>query len=135
MTIYFHLVPCGNGWYSFNLGCYAIIQELSDYSTAQQSCESFGAHLIDVQTEEEYNFIINVISTDFSAYYYWLGAKDVNQNGEYSWSDGTSLDSTFSIWGEGQPDVLCSEHCVHIRPDFQWNNYGCGDGGWRICEK
>uniref|UniRef100_A0A452HAB7 C-type lectin domain-containing protein n=1 Tax=Gopherus agassizii TaxID=38772 RepID=A0A452HAB7_9SAUR len=59
--------------------CYKMNKSSKPWSTAQQICElsSIGAHLVDIQNEEEHIFISSYLQTVNQIIMLWTGLNDM----------------------------------------------------------
>uniref|UniRef100_A0A8C3XNJ8 C-type lectin domain-containing protein n=1 Tax=Chelydra serpentina TaxID=8475 RepID=A0A8C3XNJ8_CHESE len=62
--------------------CYKMSKSSKPWSTAQQICELFsiGAHLVDIQNEEEHIFISSYLQTVNQIIMLWTGLNDLKVN-------------------------------------------------------
>ncbi|XP_075788523.1 phosphatidylinositol phosphatase PTPRQ isoform X2 [Pelodiscus sinensis] len=82
---------CSQGWLAFKGSCYKISKSSKPWSTAQQICElsSVGAHLVDIQSEEERIFISSYLHTVNQIIMLWTGLNDMKEEGHFLWTDGS----------------------------------------------
>uniref|UniRef100_A0A8C3RP34 C-type lectin domain-containing protein n=1 Tax=Chelydra serpentina TaxID=8475 RepID=A0A8C3RP34_CHESE len=73
------LCLCSQGWLAFKGSCYKMSKSSKPWSTAQQICELFsiGAHLVDIQNEEEHIFISSYLQTVNQIIMLWTGLNDL----------------------------------------------------------
>lgn len=69
--------------------------------------------------------------------YFWTGFNDIDQEGEWIWSDGAAV--TFTLWGGKQPDGGIASNCgtmVTKYPDEtgKWDDGNCEAKRAYICE-
>ena len=56
---------------------------------------------------------------------WWIGLDDLDQEGAFTWSDGTPLD--FTAWNDGEPNNAGEEDCANL-PAWNgglWNDLPC----------
>uniref|UniRef100_A0A914E4A7 C-type lectin domain-containing protein n=1 Tax=Acrobeloides nanus TaxID=290746 RepID=A0A914E4A7_9BILA len=74
--------------------------------TAQDSCKLLNGSLASIHSEEEHNFILNIIppNTNISlpVYAFWIGLVDHDMSGNWSWLDGSQ--SNYFNWGSLEPN-------------------------------
>eukprot|EP01084_Bolivina_argentea_P293141 504133_1 len=94
------------------LNKYILIQSDLSWIDADNYCQTqYGTHLASIHsldTGYDWNEIItqmNISEIDSV----WVGLHDVNNNGNYTWSDGTFFDDTLSIF-----ESLPNGQCVYI---------------------
>uniref|UniRef100_A0A8C3EX98 C-type lectin domain-containing protein n=1 Tax=Chrysemys picta bellii TaxID=8478 RepID=A0A8C3EX98_CHRPI len=70
---------CSQGWLAFKGSCYKMSKSSKPWSMAQQICElsSIGAHLVDIQNEEEHIFISSYLQTVNQIIMLWTGLNDM----------------------------------------------------------
>ncbi|XP_033624617.1 macrophage mannose receptor 1-like [Asterias rubens] len=133
--------PTGDGdFFLYNHFCYYLSPDSNylGWKDAEDYCHEYGAHLVSIHDQEEYDFLYNQINRlDIGSF--WIGLREYSQSGSYKWSDGTSLD--YKAWVEGEPnDSNGEEKCVEMYhfdeyKDGSWNDLNCGDGRNFICKK
>ncbi|KAK3507419.1 hypothetical protein QTP70_020383 [Hemibagrus guttatus] len=64
----------------------------------------------------------------------WIGLSDEVKEREWKWVDGTTLNTSFSYWAEGEPNNAGEEDCAVISGSI-WNDRKCSDKLPWICEK
>ena len=111
---------CPSSWETFTIGssskCFKYFTTPRSPAAAEESCQALGGHLASIHSLEEHNFVTGMASSDI----FWIGGVDVNNNGTWEWTDGSSFD--YSNWRAGQPNG--GEYYIAIG-DAQ------GGGDWR----
>jgi len=115
---------------------YLLVDEVEDLSwdSARTRCEQQGGHLAVVTDAEEAAFIAGLCD----GRYMFLGASDADEEGRWSWVDGS--DWEFTHWMKGQPnDYTGSEDYLATYDGGAWVDVdGSGDDFWMptgyICE-
>ena len=85
-----------------------------------------GSHLLDINDESEYNFIVKFVKDQKLSDVFWIGLNDLVTEGDFRWSDGTK--PTFAAWRSGEPnDFQMGEDCVRMRGGWEekWNDLDC----------
>ncbi|XP_055361241.1 CD209 antigen-like protein C isoform X2 [Betta splendens] len=126
---------CPDGWRRFGCSCYLLSSQSGPWTDGRDDCRSRDAHLVVIDSSKEQTFVSGI--TKKAA---WIGLSDRDQEGTWTWIDGTPLTSTSAqFWGTDQPDNIGlngDEDCGHIRADTaQWNDLSCDDSLQWICEK
>lgn len=141
---------CLPGWHFINSMCYYIPfsenMPRRSWSESQEYCKTLGADLIKIKSQEKQKAISNLItsyhtSLSWSASGFWIGARDVDVEGEWKWLDGTPL--TVGFWNKGEPNNQRDEDCAAIYPAVyprenpyeSWNDAPCSHFLRWICEK
>ena len=111
----------------------------STYSNALSLCEDeLGTSLASVHDIHDFALMAGLGSMVSDAAY-WIGANDIDDEGNWKWTDGTSFDFGANLSGSVFPwsnnpglnepnNAGGGEDCVELRPDrgWEWNDRGCG---------
>lgn len=85
---------------SFNGSCYLFVYYPEvDWLTAQNACRGINTQLASITSKEEETFVVTSIlnSLDFSPQVlYWVGGE-LASNGEFEWTDGSSMNLSVKI--------------------------------------
>ena len=69
----------------------------------------------------------------------WVGLQDPQQNGNWTWVDGTMATDSEITWADNQPDNFdFSEYCGEIWPrfnDYRMDDENCLHFHLGLCEK
>ncbi|XP_063787741.1 CD209 antigen-like protein C isoform X2 [Pseudophryne corroboree] len=123
---------CDSGWLQFEDSCYLLTSSRSNWTTAQSACERLQSNLAIITSRKEQVFL----NYQMSERHYWIGLTDVETENKFKWVDGTTLSLTsFSNWGNGNPDNKNDEDCVQLRDCGRWNDAQCSGVNYAICEK
>ncbi|XP_078594587.1 uncharacterized protein LOC144872390 isoform X2 [Branchiostoma floridae x Branchiostoma japonicum] len=133
---------CPEGYLFHQQKCYWISKDVKiNYSGAEELCEGLGGKLAVVKDAATQEFLADYIRENgecckLHQMGYWIGLKDHNDNGNFIWSDGTTL-TGYNNWQPGEPsNHFWSENCVHMYPrfDLKWNDQTCTTRMGCICE-
>ncbi len=96
-------------------------------------CESYGGHLLTITSAEERDFVKELLK-DGTKSTYWLGATDVETEGDFRWVTGEEWD--FTDWAPLEPNNDGAEDYVEIETwsDYRWND-GERDGDYGMFSK
>ncbi|MHA2028249.1 MAG: lectin-like protein, partial [Candidatus Kariarchaeaceae archaeon] len=119
---------------NFNGHQYELIQEWRSWSDAKIDCEARGGYLVTITSQEENDFITNLIGSNNI----WIGFTDEVTEGDWQWVTGEQV--TYTNWGGGNPDdwdvgedyaeMGSSEYWLGIH----WNDCPTGMGNYYVCE-
>ena len=100
--------------------------EPMDWHAAKSYCESRNTRLASIHSADDQEKAKTACQTKAGSEGCWIGLSEVEIEGEYVWSDGTSYDYSGS-WAPGEPNNSGELECVHLRPnsDFEWNDRNC----------
>ncbi|CAI9599908.1 unnamed protein product [Staurois parvus] len=124
---------CETGWQPFKGSCYFFTNLRSNWMKARSSCVIKGADLAVITSEEEQNFI----SRQTGDQPYWIGLNDIEEEGKWTWVDGTDYASSYKAWMPNQPsDSDKNEDCAHLLSKGKWNDNKCSHAElMALCEK
>uniref|UniRef100_A0A4X2JUS3 C-type lectin domain-containing protein n=2 Tax=Vombatus ursinus TaxID=29139 RepID=A0A4X2JUS3_VOMUR len=123
---------CPEDWQLFQKKCYFFGKESKTWSQAKFACINLQGRLVSIKSKEEQAFLTQKASQKGS----WIGLRDLDTEGEFTWVDGSPL--TYSNWSPGEPNNEGEgEDCVAMRAyNGRWNDAYCrGQQDSWICEK
>ncbi|KAL1503572.1 hypothetical protein AB1Y20_012050 [Prymnesium parvum] len=107
-----------------------LFQEKLTWAEAQAHCQSLGGELPSIQSKHWNDVLYNLTGGETT----WIGLSDIKSEGDWVWSDGSSLN--FSYWGVGEPDGAQFENCGafwEVRNNDKWFDMTCEDEYQFIC--
>ncbi|XP_053378750.1 C-type mannose receptor 2-like [Mercenaria mercenaria] len=110
----------------FGQSCYEIVQTGVSWSHAESNCERHGGHLIHIASQQEQDYIYNIL-VKYHSSTVWIGLHDRNNEESFEWTSGNTV--TYTNWKPGRKDYRYhnSEDCVFITPSHgQWDDIECG---------
>ncbi|XP_026154518.1 CD209 antigen-like protein E [Mastacembelus armatus] len=137
---------CLPGWTFMNSLCYYFAfsdtMPLKSWQDARQFCKKQGADLAVIDSREKNlaisDLIYNYYDPSKNIYQsgFWIGLRDVEEEGVWKWPDGQRL--TEGYWNDGEPNNQGNEDCAaaypRSNPFKSWNDAPCNyDLKW-ICE-
>ncbi|KAI9520397.1 hypothetical protein NQZ68_018705 [Dissostichus eleginoides] len=124
-------VPCLQGWKTFQDKCYffSASSMSKTWQGSRQDCQSRGADLAIITTQEELDFLSKTSATS------WIGLSDMVQEGEWKWVDGTDLVGV-GFWKKGEPNNHSgNENCVELtHSEKKFNDAPCNREFAWVCE-
>ena len=85
---------------SYSSSSYVVFDDRKARVEALASCREIGAELVKIESQNETEFNATLLSTRKKI---WIGLTDVQEEGAWKWSDGTSL-QRYSNWGLKEPN-------------------------------
>ncbi|XP_072020401.1 macrophage mannose receptor 1-like [Amphiura filiformis] len=128
---------CPTNWQLFGDYCYYFsLEDTTTYSGAQTTCEGMNANLVSIHDENEQSFLST--RADGIRRNLWIGLHDLSGEGNFEWSDSTSID--FTNWAPGEPNNAGNgEDCVHLTAAYHnvgmWNDLECDRQENYICKR
>merc|ERR1719193_2648614 len=142
---------CSPPWISLSPGCYLFQDWNSTWYESRRECKQSGGFLVEIDSEEEQNALMNEITArgwDGETHFgFWIGLTDIFHDGSWVW-DNFGRPLNFSYWANGEPNNWNGvQHCAAINlrwADGRWDDVGCeasmnkhntsGDTYGHICE-
>ncbi|XP_038054241.1 alpha-N-acetylgalactosamine-specific lectin-like [Patiria miniata] len=139
---------CPPFWTRYGNYCYRFFGPPKTWQSAEEHCREFftrngQGHLASVHSSGENNFLLQMWSSSLLpkegivAAAIWIGHSDLANEGQFTWSDGTSFDYNGG-WRTGQPnDSGQGEDCGSIYRTTQqvgWNDGPCGSAHPYLCK-
>ena len=118
-----------------------------DWESAKNYCQFLGAKLVEIDSAEENEAIINEIKRrgfPSQGKQFWLGLTDRRKEGQWV-HESTEKEIGFENWNFWQPDnggwFVAGEDCAYIMTDTKWNDWNCQSSHYwfwtmnALCEK
>ncbi|XP_071355031.1 macrophage mannose receptor 1-like [Trachinotus anak] len=137
---------CLPGWTFMNSACYYF--PFSDtisrrpWNEARQFCKNQGGDLAVIESVEKNMGVTNLINSyndptrPLSQSGFWIGLRDVEEEGIWKWLDGRRLYEGY--WNDGEPNNQNNEDCAATYPRsnhfMAWNDAPCSYNLKWICE-
>jgi cysteine-rich repeat protein len=108
--------------------CYFGYPEMT-WAEAEADCVVRGGYLATIANEAENEVVRRVLGRNL-----FIGFRDLEVEGEWSWSNGEA--STFTRWAGGEPnDYGTGEDCAEMYPSGDWNDNYCTNRRPYVCER
>ncbi|KAF7670255.1 hypothetical protein LDENG_00043210 [Lucifuga dentata] len=128
---------CLPGWILMNSVCYHFalsgITIFKPWQEAREFCQIYGGDLAVIDSKEEQLSLVNHLSNSLSPSMsvaekgFWIGLRDLHEEGNWKWLDGRTLVEGY--WHDGEPNDINDEDCAALYPrpnPFKtWNDVGC----------
>ncbi|XP_028995989.1 CD209 antigen-like protein E [Betta splendens] len=138
---------CPVGWILLNSVCYYFsfldMDGLKTWQKAREFCQMYGGDLAIIDSKDKENatvrHLINNqhVSKTSLASGFWIGLRDLEEEGTWKWLDGKDLVEGY--WNDGEPNDLGGEDCgmIYANENFfkAWNDARCSSSMKWICEK
>ncbi|XP_028254435.1 galactose-specific lectin nattectin-like [Parambassis ranga] len=110
------------GFLNLNLNIHHIFNSVF---RKQSICLSLGGNLASIHNRTENTFLSELVRTACGSYSStWVGGHDGVKEGQWMWTDGSKFD--YQTWGQGEPNNLGEEDCLHIYFTAEyWNDRRC----------
>ncbi|BFZ22363.1 hypothetical protein BsWGS_25402 [Bradybaena similaris] len=126
------------GWWFHDGSCYYFSPEYGKNASvtwfeSRRLCQSMGADLVSIASEDENNFLITELSRREMSMF-WISLNQLQQT-SYVWADGSP--QSFVAWGPNEPNnFMGGERCVAMVGDRGiWQDEECmADHGY-VCKK
>ncbi|XP_012921231.1 low affinity immunoglobulin epsilon Fc receptor [Heterocephalus glaber] len=121
---------CPKQWVNFQQKCYYFGEGPKQWVQARFTCNDLEGRLVSIHSQEEQDFLTKHANKEGS----WIGLRDLDIEGEFTWMDGSPLD--YSNWQSGEPNNAQGEDCVVMQGSGQWNDAFCRTwlDAW-VCEQ
>uniref|UniRef100_H0W3G3 C-type lectin domain-containing protein n=1 Tax=Cavia porcellus TaxID=10141 RepID=H0W3G3_CAVPO len=122
---------CPAQWVSFQQKCYYFGESPKRWLQARYACEDLHGRLVSIHSQEEQDFLTKRANKEKA----WIGLRDLDIEGEFTWMDGKPLD--YTNWQPGEPNNADQgENCVMMLSSGKWNDAFCHNwlDAW-VCEQ
>lgn len=127
---------CPLDWDKLGSSCYLFSKTALSWDEARDWCNGHESHLVILNTDEEWEFVISHIMGKF----YWVGLTD-ERTGEWEWVNQTPYVMNRRRWMPGQPDSWTGhglgrgdEDCAHLHSQGRLNDLHCSTKMRYICQ-
>ena len=118
--------PCPSGWTYFKGYCYLVSSSIKTWHKAQAYCKELGGDLVKINSEEENEFVLNLVNKRApSLRQVWLAVEGNPQRKAFIWADNSI--PTFKKWFPGEPNGNAREPCSNF---WTRNTYPGINGYW-----
>ncbi|GFO22464.1 LOW QUALITY PROTEIN: perlucin c protein [Plakobranchus ocellatus] len=101
-----------------------------------RECKSAGGYLVELDDDEEYQFVYDFVTRIRGSNTFWTGGNDIEKEGHFVYFNSKKPVPPLTVWWPGQPDNTANEeHCMEIRLSVGGlNDWGCHQVGKFVCE-
>uniref|UniRef100_A0AC34FYG5 C-type lectin domain-containing protein n=1 Tax=Panagrolaimus sp. ES5 TaxID=591445 RepID=A0AC34FYG5_9BILA len=135
---------CSNGWNYFEKtdSCYFLLfNEARTWNESENQCNSYGAHLTSIHSEEESIFVNRTLSDFFGTSPYrcteiWIGLYSNDNKTTWKWTDNSPL-GDYLPWWPGYPASFYGNCAVlgDFCPRRVLGNLFCDVKRYSVCKK
>ncbi|XP_060592920.1 CD209 antigen-like [Ruditapes philippinarum] len=129
-------VSCLYPWNNYRESCYYFSNLKLSWKNAMTDCQSKGGSLVEYKNKAEVQDIAKMALSISSENVYWVGATDIEKEGNWKWSKSGST-VNFRYWMDGNPDNYYNEDCMTTQVEDKgiWNDAACHSEKKYICQK
>jgi Lectin C-type domain len=107
----------------------------ASWSEARTTCAGFGGDLSILYSRAEHVALLADLEALGFTIELWLGASDIDSEGDWVWIDGTPLPAPYSDWKSGEPNNDNGEDCLEMQGSSGvWNDDDCDATQSYACE-
>ena len=112
--------------------CYYVANtsSASTWQNSRELCQNLGADLAVIKSEDENQFVSNLLRNISDDLHGWIGLYRKDDN-KFYWLDGRPAEGNYQKWNHGEPnDGGGNENCVHLLKggnSGKWNDLSCSD--------
>ena len=140
---------CPSGWERMEDQCYlwpgstnstgSKSSTRKSWAHAELFCKDQDGHLASVTNQRIHDYMKTKVNADDFDAFFWVGGADREQEGNWSWTDGSAWQFTrWATWPRKQPDDWEGEDCLFIHDRGQengWNDQECSDELRFVCSR
>jgi len=121
---------CPHSWIRFDKSCYQYNSSPHSWLSAQEYCQTLHpqANLAASNSMAE-NELLQKMSGWIAI---WLGGRDIQEEGHWKWTDGSSFN--YTNWRNGQPDGGYTQNCLYMDVYGRWADDQCSYLYRSFCE-
>ena len=111
---------------------YWVSDENKNWIESEKVCTDLGGHLASIRSEDENSFVKSMLD---GRYEYWIGLSDRDEEGNFTWTDGSAV--AYKDWRKGEPNGQRRENCGHYFKtvkEQKWNDEPCNRRKRYICK-
>ncbi|XP_054652937.1 galactose-specific lectin nattectin-like [Dunckerocampus dactyliophorus] len=126
---------CPKGWIQLNNRCLIFVDKEFNFNLAEIFCNTFGGNLVSIHSRLENEVVRHLILAEAGSFQRsWIGFQDMDQEGVFEWTDGSTVD--FTDWANNRPRTNSNLNCAEInfRGD-SWNDMRCGAERPFVCAR
>ncbi|XP_067143283.1 macrophage mannose receptor 1-like isoform X1 [Centruroides vittatus] len=112
---------CQKGYSNYRNACYRLVKQRNSWSEAEKQCRQENGHLVSINDNFEFAFLYNFVRDVKEDL--WIGLRDEDGDGIYSWTD--DWPNLFLAW-EKRPGQSKTPKCTYMNNSTRlWNVDNC----------
>ncbi|KAJ0029097.1 hypothetical protein NQD34_004094 [Periophthalmus magnuspinnatus] len=145
-------LQCDEGWQLNGEECYYFVTTKASWDMSLILCQAIGGALVKIDTIEKQEFLFAKMRESYTGeIWFWIGLTDSETEGEWKWTDGSSLNQSLAFWyvfrTAHEPDNWTTSHyplgedCAQLgmragaSEHLSWFDRPCSFMTGFICEK
>ncbi|XP_053319836.1 hepatic lectin-like [Spea bombifrons] len=123
---------CDSEWLRLNGNCYYFSVTKWNWRKSRFLCVTKGSDLAVINDDMEQRFISLITFGQC----YWIGLSYKEDEGGWSWVDGTDYNTSYKSWNTSKRnDLGKKEECAQLSVYGEWNNVQCSyNQCYAVCE-
>jgi len=116
---------CGEAWEVHGDHCYYWSTEVKTWEAAEAFCQQKNGHLASITSDAINKYVMEGIKRR-GLHGTWIGGNDIDEEGNWKWTDGSPFEFTF--WTSGEPNNAGpdkDEDCLMYGYRGKWNDGRC----------
>merc|ERR1712137_1127000 len=129
------LAECPDGWVTNDDSCYLFDHSLLTFKEAEALCTQEASHLVEIETDEENDFI-SKFGGFLKSPAYWIGLTDEAVEHSWMWLNSNTA-ANYTSWYKGRPNGQRARNCAEMIAayGFAWFDTACTTAHAAICER
>ncbi|XP_037787305.1 LOW QUALITY PROTEIN: C-type mannose receptor 2-like [Penaeus monodon] len=116
-------IQCPLGFHDIYGHCVQFRTQSATWQEMYNECFNVGADMVKLDDANFMYYLVKFIKENgLDGHHYWIGARDIEQEGVFRWTDGTEVKMGTPFWGDNgdqvqEPDGGTSQNCGFLAND------------------